>query len=116
MFSYRFHDDVDGGQSRWQLTASSPDTIVTTDPESLFRHVPGQPPTLRVVPTGHGYGHAHARHDVCALRPRHRSCSWAITCSKEMSHVTYMGGMGTTVLGEFTTKTSGWGDTNGIGT
>jgi hypothetical protein len=35
--------------------------------------------------------------------------------SKSMQHVTYAGGMGTTELGNFNTKTSGWGDSSVTG-
>ena len=108
MFSYRFMSmsmdgNLDGSDS------IDPDTIVTTIPNRFFG-VPGQPPTLRVVPLDmdmdmHMLGMMYAPSDKVTLM------LMGNYLRKDMRHVTYMGGTGTTVLGNFTTSTSGWGDT-----
>jgi len=69
-----------------------------------------QPPTLRVVPLEmsmdmHMLGAMYAPTDWLTLM------AMGTLVGNEMDHVTYMGGMGTTVLGEFTTKSFGFGDT-----
>lgn len=86
-----------------------PDTIVTTIPNRYFG-MTGQPPTLRIVPTQmdmqmHMVGMMYAPADWLTLM--------AMVNYEEntMDHVTYQGGMGTTVLGTFATETSGLGDT-----
>ena len=108
MFSYRFMSMSMKGN----LSGSddiSPDTIVTTVPNRFFGN-PGQPPTLRIVPLEmtmdmHMFGLMYAPSDVLTLM------LMASYVDKEMDHVTYMGGTGTTVLGNFTTETNGLGDT-----
>lgn len=108
MVSYRFmsmgmEDNLLGS------TAIDPDTIVTTIPNRFFG-MPGQPPTLRIVPTRmdmdmHMFGVMYAPSDRVTLM--------AMVNYREntMEHITYRGGMGTDVLGTFTTETSGLGDT-----
>lgn len=107
MFSYRFMSmDMEGSLSG--SSSISPDEIVTTVPNRFFG-APGQPPTLRVVPLDmtmdmHMLGMMYAPSDRITLM------LMANYLSKDMDHVTYMGGVGTTVLGNFNTRTSGWGD------
>lgn len=87
----------------------SPDTIVTTVP-NRFAGMPGQPPTLRIVPT-------EMRTDMVMLGAMYAP-SDAVTlmvmgnyAEKEMVHTTYMGGMGTNVRGTFQTNPKAFGDT-----
>lgn len=108
MFSYRFmtmsmEGNLDGTNS---LT---PDTIATTVPNRFFG-IPGQPPTLRVVPTEmtmdmNMFGMMYAPSNRVTLM------GMLNFIEKEMEHITYMGPAGTTQLGTFRTKTSGLGDT-----
>ena len=107
MISYRFM----AMPMKGNLSGSngiSPDEIVTTVPNRFFGN-PGQPPTLRIVPTEmtmdmHMVGLMYAPTDRITLM------GMLNYVSNDMDHTTYQGGMGTTVLGEFTTKTSGLGD------
>lgn len=109
MFSYRFMTmDMQGNLSG--SASVSADTIATTEPNRFFG-APGQPPTLRIVPLDmtmdmQMLGLMYAPSDRMTLM------LMANYLSKDMHHVTYMGGVGTTTLGNFTTKTSGWGDTS----
>jgi hypothetical protein len=111
MLSYRFMTmDMQGSLKGSDSIA--PDTIVTTEP-NRFAGMPGMPPTLRVVPLDmrmdmHMLGAMYAPSDKVTLM------LMANYIEKSMNHVTYMGGMGTTVLGTFETKSSGWGDTSAI--
>ncbi|MEM7107820.1 MAG: transporter [Bacteroidota bacterium] len=87
----------------------SEDEIATTVP-NIFVTIEGQPPTLRVVPTTmnmnmHMIGMMYAPSDRLTLM------AMGMFLSSEMDHTTYQSGMGTTVLGEFTTESSGIGDT-----
>ncbi len=107
MLSYRFmHMNMQGNQIG--TSDVSPDTIVTTIPNRFFG-TPGQPPTLRVVPTDmtmdmHMFGAMYAPNDRVTLM------AMLPYIQKSMDHITYMGGAGTTVLGGFTTKSEGFGD------
>ena len=88
----------------------SPDTIVTTVPNRFFGN-PGQPPTLRIVPIEmnmdmHMVGLMYAPTDRITLM------GMLNYVTKDMDHTTYQGGAGTTVLGQFTTETSGLGDSS----
>ena len=108
MFSYRFMNMAMQGNLLGS-DSISPDAIVTTIPNRFFG-MPGQPPTLRVVPLEmdmdmHMIGMMYAPSDRVTM------AFMGNYLRKDMRHVTYMGGAGTTTLGEFTTKTSGWGDT-----
>lgn len=83
----------------------SSDEIVT-EVENVF----GAPPTLRVVPERmtmnmHMVGAMYAVSDKLTLM------GMTMFLSSEMDHTTYQGMMGTSVLGEFTTETSGISDT-----
>ncbi len=87
----------------------APDTIVTTVP-NRFAGMPGQPPTLRIVPT-------EMRTDMYMLGAMYAP-SDAVTLmvmghylEKEMDHLTYMGGMGTNLRGTFQTNPKAFGDT-----
>jgi hypothetical protein len=108
MLSYRFmHMDMDG--NRIGDNDVSPVTIATTVPNRFFGQAM-QPPTLRVVPTSmtmqmHMFGLMYA--------PTNRVTLMAMMnhTDKEMDHITFMGPVGTTRRGTFTTKSSGIGDT-----
>ena len=107
MFSYRFmrmemEGNLDGTSS------ISSNEIVTTTPNRFFG-TPGQPPTLRVVPTEmstnmHMFGAMYSPSDKYTLM------AMLPYLEKDMKHTTYMGGAGTTRLGTFTTRTDGVGD------
>ena len=83
------------------------------DPDYIVTNVPNvfaPPPTLRIVPTKmtmdmYMFGVMYAPSDRWTLM------AMLNYVEKEMDHVTYQGMMGTTVLGNFTTKTDGLGDT-----
>lgn len=108
MLSYRYMN-MDMAGTRIGDDRVSPDSVVTTVANRFFG-APMQPPTLRVVPTEmtmemHMFGAMYAPTDWVTLM------LMANYISKEMDHITYMGGMGTTVLGTFTTESDGIGDT-----
>ncbi len=108
MFSYRFMRMEMAG-NRIGRDDVTPDEIVTTIPNRFFGN-PMQPPTLRVVPLEmsmnmHMLGVMYAPADWLTLM------AMGMYATNDMDHVTYMGGMGTTELGGFTTETSGFGDT-----
>ncbi|NKC01113.1 MAG: transporter [Pseudomonadales bacterium] len=110
MFSYRFmtmrmSGNLDGSSS------VSPTEIATSAPNRFSAPGMGMPPTLRVVPTEmtmdmHMFGVMYAPSDRVTLM------AMLNYVEKEMDHTTFMGPMGTTRLGTFTTKTSGIGDTS----
>ena len=107
MLSYRFMR-MSMEDNRNGTSDVSPDTIVTTV-ANRFSALAGQPPTLRVVPTEmttdmHMLGTMYGLSDGITLM------AMLPYLEKEMDHVTYMGGTGTTVLGGFRTATSGIGD------
>ena len=108
MLSYRFmHMDMEGNRSG--TNDVSPEAIVTTVPNRFFGQ-PMQPPTLRVVPTSmtmqmHMVGLMYAPADWVTLMAMMNHTN------KRMDHITFMGPVGTTRLGTFTTKSSGIGDT-----
>jgi len=107
MLSYRFmHMDMQGNRNG--TSSLLPETIVTTA-ANRFANPPMQPPTLRVVPTEmsmnmHMLGVMYAPSDRITLM------GMLNFLEKDMDHITYMGPMGSTVLGGFTTETSGVGD------
>ncbi len=108
MFSYRFmRMDMQG--SRVAGSRISPTEIATTVPNRFFG-TPGQPPTLRVVPTEmtmdmHMFGAMYGLTDAVTV------AAMANVVVKEMDHITFQGPVGTTPLGEFTTRAAGFGDT-----
>ncbi len=86
----------------------SPDTIVTTVPNRFFG-MPGQPPTLRVVPTEmgmnmHMFGAMYGLNDTVTIM------GMVPYIEKDMHHITYAGPVGTTHLRTFSTETDGIGD------
>lgn len=107
MFSYRYmRMDMEG--NRIGTDSVSPQTIVTTQPNRFFG-TPGQPPTLRVVPTEmtmdmHMFGMMFAPSDNVTLM------FMLPFVEKSMDHITFAGGMGTSILGGFTTESEGLGD------
>ena len=107
MFSYRFMAmPMQGNLSG--SSGISPDEIVTTVPNRFFGN-PGQPPTLRIVPLEmdmnmHMLGLMYAPSNNITLM------AMLNYLEKDMDHVTYQGGAGTTELGNFTTETSGLAD------
>lgn len=108
MISYRFmHMDMEGIQIG--TDSVTPEQVVTTVPNIFFGN-PGQPPTLRIVPTSmrmdmHMAGAMYGLSDQVTLMVMGNFIT------KEMDHITFQGGMGTTVLGEFRTRTADIGDT-----
>lgn len=108
MLSYRFMR-MDMAGNRTGTDGIDPDTIVTTAPNRFFGN-PMQPPTLRVVPTEmtmdmHMLGAMYAPNDRVTLMVM------ANYVVNEMDHITYAGPAGTEVLGGFTTRSEGIGDT-----
>lgn len=108
MLSYRYMRMFMEG-SRDGSSDISRTEIVTTVPNPFFGQ-PMQPPTLRVVPTEmtmdmHMFGAMYAPTDWVTLM------LMTSYVRKEMDHVTFMGPTGTTVLGGFTTRSDGMGDT-----
>ncbi|MEM7177300.1 MAG: transporter [Pseudomonadota bacterium] len=108
MFSYRFMNMSMEG-NRDGTTALSPQQIATTQPNPFFGK-PGQPPTLRVVPTEmtmqmHMLGAMYAPTDWLTLM------AMGTYLDNSMDHITFRGGKGTTQLGTFTTDSNGFGDT-----
>ncbi len=107
MLSYRYMQMGMEG-NRIGTNSASPTSIATTVPNRFFG-APGQPPTLRVVPTKmtmdmHMFGAMYAPNDNLTLM------AMVNYLDKSMDHITFAGGAGTTVLGGFTTKASGFGD------
>jgi hypothetical protein len=108
MFSYRYMVMDMAGNGRGTDSVSR-QTIATTVPNRFFGR-PMQPPTLRVVPTRmtmqmHMAGVMYAPTDRVTLMGMFNYVD------KEMDHITFAGGSGDTVLGRFTTRTRGLGDT-----
>lgn len=108
MVSYRFmHMDMAGIQIG--NTDVTPEQVATSVPNRFFG-APGQPPTLRIVPTGmrmdmHMAGIMYGLSDQVTLMVMGNYIT------KEMDHITFQGGMGTTQLGTFRTRTADLGDT-----
>ena len=107
MVSYRYMDmHMDG--NRIGTNGISADEIATTISNPFFGS-PMMPPTLRVVPTDMDMS-MHMVGAMYGLSDRVTLMGMTSYLSKTMDHMTYRGGMGTDVLGEFTTKTDGIGD------
>ena len=108
MFSYRFsHMHMQG--NRVGNNAISPAQIATTNPNPFFG-IPGQPPTTRVVPTKmtmqmHMFGGMYAPTDWLTLM------AMASYVEKDMNHQTFLGPAGIGGTANFTTRSSGFGDT-----
>ncbi|MEM6414801.1 MAG: transporter [Pseudomonadota bacterium] len=108
MTSYRYmRMDMEG--NRDGTDRLSPEDIVTTTPNSFFGQ-PMQPPTLRVVPTDMIMG-MHMLGVMYGLTDRITLMAMGSVVTKEMDHLTFRGPTGTDILGEFTTESSGFGDT-----
>jgi hypothetical protein len=112
MFSYRYmHMSMQGNRSGDERISA--DEIVTTQANPFFG-APMQPPTLRVVPT-------EMNTDMHMLGAMYAPADWLTVMvmssyiEREMEHITYAGGAGTTELGRFTTKADGIGDTSVVG-
>lgn len=107
MFSYRYmRMDMDGNQQG--TDDISPTTIATTIP-NRFAAMPGQPPTLRVVPTDmimemHMFGAMYAPNDRVTLMAM---LPWI---RKSMNHLTFQGPSGPNIRGGFNTESEGLGD------
>ncbi|MEO0321108.1 MAG: transporter, partial [Pseudomonadota bacterium] len=108
MTSYRYMRMVMDG-SRDGTTPLSPEEIATSTPNPFFG-APGQPPTLRVVPTDMTMN-MHMVGVMYGLTDRITLMAMGSYLTKEMDHITFRGGMGTDRLGTFTTRSAGIGDT-----
>jgi len=107
MLSYRFmHMDMDGNRNG--TTSLTPTQIATTVPNRFFGQ-PMQPPTLRVVPTKMPMN-MHMIGGMYGLSDRVTLMTMTNILDIEMDHLTFMGDMGSTIRGAFTTNTSGLGD------
>ena len=109
MVSYRFMR-MDMAGNRDGSSGIDADRIATSIP-NRFAGRPGQPPTLRVVPTEmtmdmHMFGFMYAPSDRVTLM------GMMNVVDKEMDHITYQGGAGTALLGGFTTRSRGLGDSS----
>jgi len=108
MASYRYmYMDMSGNRDGTQ--AISPEEIAATTPNP-FANPPMMPPTLRVVPTDMPM-QMHMVGGMYGLTDRVTLMAMGSYHTQEMDHITFQGPMGTTRLGEFTTETSGIGDT-----
>ena len=108
MVSYRFKRmHMDG--NRQGTNSISPEEIVTT-----IANPNAPPPTLRVVPTEMDMD-MHMFGAMYGVTERLTVMAMAMYMRKSMDHITFAGGASTTVLGEFTTKSTGWGDTSVTG-
>ena len=108
MFSLRYMRMEMAG-NRIGTAGVTAEQIVTTVPNRFFG-APGQPPTLRIVPTSM----ATDMYMLGAMyAPSNRITLMVMGnyIEKEMVHTTFQGGMGTTVLGTFTTNPKSLGDT-----
>ncbi|WP_448247757.1 transporter [Thalassotalea agariperforans] len=108
MFSYRLMTMSMSGNLQGDNSISS-DEIATTV-SNPFASMPMMPPTVRVVPQKmstnmHMLGFMYAPSDDITLM------AMVNYLTKDMDLTTYQGMMGTNTLGDFTTKSSGFGDT-----
>ena len=108
MLSYRYMSmTMDGNRDgRSQLSAED----IATGSPNRFAGLPGQPPTLRVVPEHmtmdmHMFGAMYGLNEDVTLMVM------TSYIEKEMHHTTFQGGAGTNILGTFDVNTSGIGDT-----
>ncbi|MGH1402939.1 MAG: transporter [Alphaproteobacteria bacterium] len=104
MVSYQFKRMHMEGNRQGRDSISN-EAIVTT-----ITNPSAPPPTLRVVPTEmdmdmHMFGAMYGLTDKVTLM------AMAMYMDNSMKHLTYAGMAGTTELGRFTTRSSGWGDT-----
>lgn len=107
MVSYRYMNmEMDG--SRIGTNQVTPEQIVTSVP-NRFAGLPGQPPTLRIVPTRMNTD-MHMAGVMYGLTDNVTIMAMGSYLSREMDHITFAGGMGTNVQGNFTTRSEGFGD------
>lgn len=109
MLSYRYMS-MPMGENLMGTDTVDAEEIVTSIPNRFFGN-PGQPPTLRIVPTRmdmqmHMVGVMYASSDRVTLM------AMLNYVNKSMEHRTFRGGMGTNVLGEFNTETGGLADSS----
>ncbi|MEM7739307.1 MAG: transporter [Pseudomonadota bacterium] len=108
MVSYRLmRMDMQG--SRDGTDQLSLQEIATTAPNRFFG-TPGQPPTLRVVPV-EMLMDMHMVGGMVGVTDRITLMAMGSYLTNRMDHVTFQGAMGTNRLGDFTTESSGFGDT-----
>ena len=107
MLSYRYmHMSMGGNQ---QGTSNiSPEEIVINTP-NRFAGRPAMPPTVRVVPTAMTVD-IHMLGAMYAPSKRVTLMGMLSYVEKEMDHITFEGSTGTSRLGNFTTRSSGVGD------
>ena len=86
------------------------DAIVTAIPNRFFGR-PMQPTTLRIVPTAMSM-QTHMFHAMYAPTDWLTLMVMGMYIEKEMDHITYMGGRGTTRRASFKVKTDGIGDSS----
>ncbi|MEL6365525.1 MAG: transporter [Pseudomonadota bacterium] len=108
MLSYRFMR-MRMGESLIGTDAVPAATIATTVP-NRFANPPMSPPTLRVVPTDMAMD-MHMVGAMWAPTDRVTLMAMGTVLANTMDHVTFQGPAGATPLGQFTTETSGFGDT-----
>ena len=108
MISYRFMRMWMEG-NRDGTNSIQPDEIVTTV-NNRFANEAGQPNTLRVVPL-RMYMDMHMLGAMYAPSDRVTFMAMGQYLYKDMDHITYQGGAGTTIRGSFTTRSVGIGDT-----
>lgn len=102
------HMEMNMSGSRDGTNSLSADEIATTSPNLFFGET-GQPPTLRVIPTEMPMRMTMAG-AMYGLSDKITLMGMTSYVKKDMSHLTYQGGAGTTVLGEFETSAEGFGD------
>lgn len=108
MFSYRFmHMDMAGIQIG--TDDATPEQVATTVPNRFFGN-PGQPPTLRVVPTAM-FMDMHMLGAMYGLTDDVTVMVMGNYISKKMDHIVFAGGVGTRRLDTFETSPMGFGDT-----
>tara|TARA_R110001592_G_scaffold20926_20_gene84814 strand:+ start:36235 stop:37350 length:1116 start_codon:yes stop_codon:yes gene_type:complete len=105
MVSYRFkHMSMNG--NRQGTNGISPESIVTTVSN------PNAPPAnLRVVPTSMDMN-MHMLGAMYGVTDKFTLMAMTMYMTKSMDHITFAGGAGTTRLGTFSARSSGWGDTS----
>ncbi|PCK00582.1 MAG: alpha-amylase [Zetaproteobacteria bacterium] len=105
MVSYKFKRMHMSG-NRQGTNPISPEEIVTTIAN------PNAPPaTLRVVPTKMDMD-MHMFEAMYGVSDKLTLMTMAMYMKKDMTHTTFAGMAGSTELGRFTTRSSGWGDTS----
>lgn len=107
MMSYRYMTmDMDGSRDG---TAALTVEQIATDVPNRFAGRPGQPPTLRVVPTDMKMD-MHMVGAMYGLSDRVTLMGMTSYLKNDMNHLTFMGGMGAAIRGAFETSAQGLGD------